>query len=89
MIETTKPRKTFDVNEFRTYINGLLINEKISEPQKSILCSVLERILMDSNNYRGFNYVDWLDHGFNEWKKDGEPEVKTKYYGPEYKRHYH
>ena len=86
-----KPKKTILVESIRTEVNRLLTLDTLDQKQKSILCSFLERVLMDTNNYHGFNYTYWLNQGFEEWRKDGEPGFpkKQKYLGNEYDRTYY
>ena len=86
-----KPKKTILVESIRTEVNRLLTLDTLDQKQKSILCSFLARVLMDTNNYHGFNYTYWLCQGFEEWKKDGEPGFpeKLKYLGNEYDRTYY
>ena len=52
-----KGHKTIKVEELKTYINELLANKKIAESEKIAYCFLLERILFDTNNYRGWNNI--------------------------------
>lgn len=48
-----------------------------SENGSKELCHVIETILHETGNYKGFNYQKWINGG------------RTKYFGPEYKRFYY
>ena len=52
------PRKSFKVADLLEFVNHNLASDKIEESVKDGLCSVVERVLMDTNNYKGFSYVD-------------------------------
>jgi hypothetical protein len=71
-------RKTIEVEEIKRKINNLLERSDDTAPgadAKKTLCSLLEGILHDTGNYRGFNYVYWLKRGNQEWVAAGKPEV--------------
>lgn len=84
-------KKTVRVEWLRDEINRLLSLDTLDQKQKSILCTLLERVLMDTKNYAGFNYNTWLNGGYEKWIKDGAPEFpeKNKYLLPEYDRTYY
>lgn len=53
-----KQRKTFSVEAFKVKVNNFLLNSPdncIDKRQAHM--SMVENILMDSNNYKGFNYL--------------------------------
>lgn len=52
-----KGHKTIKVEELKTYINELLANKKIAESEKVGYCCLLERVLFDTNNYKGWNNI--------------------------------
>ena len=52
-----KGHKTIKVEELKSYINELLANEKIPESEKTSYCFLLERVLFDTNNYKGWNNI--------------------------------
>lgn len=83
-------RKTIEVAKLKERINGYLARKEISQDEKKSLCILLESVLMDTGNYRGFNQTYWLDKGFDEWKAAGRPNFpeKDKFLGPEYDRVY-
>ncbi len=45
--------KTIKVQNLRLCINKLLANKKICESEKIGYCFLLERVLFDTNNYKG------------------------------------
>ena len=84
-----KGRKTIEVNTVRTRVNAMLANPKVTEEERRGMCLVLEFMLYNTNNYNGFNYVDWLNGGCDRWRADGSPSDNSSYLGPEYKRYYY
>jgi hypothetical protein len=88
-----KARKTVEVANIRMDINKILAEDesKVSEETKKELCFFLERLLLDTGNYHGYNNVDWLKGGFNRWWNEGQPDFpeKQKYIGREYSRMYY
>ena len=87
--------KTIKVQDLKSKINTLLaspaVNQRITEETKAILCNLLEDILHDTNNYRGYNHVDWNARGYTAWVEAGQPDFPTKnlYIGREYSRLYY
>lgn len=57
------------------------LSSKISQAEKSIYCTVIEKLLHDSGLYQGWNNLYWIKQGHKEWKEAGEPNfpVKNKY----------
>ena len=70
-------RKTIDRRLVLEEINQAIRDAK-TEDQRLILRHVAERILHQSNTYRGFNWNYWMEKGFEEWKEDGEPDFPEK-----------
>lgn len=83
-------RMTFRVSELKDKVNGMLAKDTLDQKAKASLCSLIEDVLMETDNYRGFNDIYWMDKGFDEWKAAGEPDFpeKQKFMGLEYNRHY-
>lgn len=77
----TRTRKTIHVQELKEHVNMMLEKSKCSDDVRHGIARVMQHVLFETNNYRGFNYVEWLDGGFKAWKADGEPEDNTKYLG--------
>lgn len=49
-------RKTFDVQQFRKFVNDSLVFD-YSDEHKEGLITALEHVLMATGNYKGFRYV--------------------------------
>jgi len=83
--------KTIKISIIQDEINRLLSLDNIDEQTKITLCNFIEKILMDTKNYKGFNHIDWSNGGFDQWEKDGEPGFpeKSKYLSREYSRVYY
>ena len=50
-------RKTFNVSEFRDYVNSKLVLDYLSDAEKYGLLSALDHVLHETGNYKGFGYV--------------------------------
>jgi len=50
-------RKTFNVAEFKDYVNSKLVLDYLSDDEKYGLLSALDHILHETGNYKGFGYV--------------------------------
>ena len=55
-----KQRKTFQVSEFKDYVNEALTrtDDYATKEFKSGLCLALETILHNTGNYEGFHFLD-------------------------------
>lgn len=86
-----KTRSTIEVKKVRDEINRLLTLEHLPDESRKTLCFLVEKILMDTGNYRGFNYYDWLNGGgMEKWIAAGRPAgMQAQYLGNEYKRIYY
>ena len=90
-------RKTIKVKELVASLNQQLANPNLSQEEKKVICSITERILLDTNNYRGFTYITWSTGGAKEWLKaveegrvkEDDYKAKQEYIGPEYNRIYY
>lgn len=69
--------------------NNMLNIDTITQKEKAVVCCMIEALLMDAKCYKGFNYIYWMDKGYDEWVADGKPENNKKYLGEEYNRHYY
>ena len=49
--------KTIKVEELKTYVKELLANKKICVAEKVGYCYLLERVLFDTKNYKGWNNI--------------------------------
>lgn len=50
-------RKTFDVKEFKEWVNDKLSKDYISNELKIGMCASLSHILHETGNYNGFGFV--------------------------------
>jgi hypothetical protein len=50
-------KKTFNVNEYRTMVNEILAKSTCSADMRQGMITMLEEILHQTGNYRGFNYL--------------------------------
>jgi hypothetical protein len=82
------PRKTFDVAEFTAKMNNR-ISRETSEDARRAFCYVLADVLHETGQYRGFQYLDWENGGYDRWVNDGRPTDNRPYLGPEHKRRYY
>lgn len=56
----SRGRKTFSVKELKEFANKSLarIDSDATGEFKAGVCTVIERVLMDSGNYNGFRFLD-------------------------------
>lgn len=59
--------KTIKVQDLRLCVNKLLANKKICESEKAGYCFLLERVLFDTNNYKGYNNIRDAAHDYERW----------------------
>jgi hypothetical protein len=50
-------RKTFNVSEFKDYVNSRLVLDSLSKEEKYGLIVALDHVLNETGNYKGFGYV--------------------------------
>ena len=71
-----KAKKTVTVEYLKAIFNKRLRKEGIdtyTDPKvRRALASVLDEILFHTNNYHGFNYVEWIEGGHEQWEKDNK-----------------
>ncbi|MGB9940458.1 hypothetical protein [Methanosarcina sp.] len=74
-------RTTINVDDFITFCNELLASPAFTQPQKKIICELLEETLKSNNSY-GFYFkpIYWVEHGRKKWIDDDCP-TKLRYYG--------
>ena len=73
-------RKTIEIERIKELANKFFRESKDEMmAERKALQSFIETILYETNTYYGFNYVHWLEKGFNEWIEAGEPDGKEKY----------
>lgn len=49
-------RKTFNVNDFKMWINERLTSDLLTPEHKRGLCNALDHVLHQTNNYNGYGY---------------------------------
>lgn len=54
-----KGKKTIQVESLKIWANNSLKDEFADQNFKAGICAAIERILMDSDNYRGFRFLKW------------------------------
>jgi hypothetical protein len=96
-----KARKTVNVSKVLDVANKLLALPESEDHNASFragVASVLGAVLFDANAYAGFNYLAWVQGGFEQWKKDNEalgasasePVISTEaYLGDQTRRFYY
>lgn len=75
-------RKTIRVEEIIDKINYLLQSEgeHVTDSYREGLCDIAEIILHRTDNYRGFNYIEWIKNdGCRRWEEAGKPEPADEY----------
>jgi hypothetical protein len=53
----SEARKTVEVVEIKKLVNHMLEHSTCSPAERQAMAGVLERVLMFSGNYKGFNYL--------------------------------
>ncbi len=90
-----RKRQTVKVQEVKERVNAMIKAHAHNAPENDQfrmgMAAVLETILHESGQYKGFNYNEWLEGGFTKWREDGEPGFpeKEKYLGDQTNRTYH
>lgn len=90
---TTK-RKTIEVSKVLEDANRQLRRTDLSDETRLAIAMMLERVLFSTGNYKGFNYVAWVDEGgCQRWRADQEragTEIdNTPYLGNQTRRVYY
>lgn len=49
--------KTIKIEDLKTYINEMLANKSICEAEKVSYCILIERVLLNTSNYKGWNRI--------------------------------
>ena len=77
-------RKTIEVDALIEKANFLLSTEgnHVNPSYREGICDLLESILHRTGNYRGFNYIEWMNGGASRWEAHGKPnEADSFMYG--------
>ena len=72
--------KTVKISQILEFANRQLArkDERATQEFKAGVCTMIENILLVSNNYEGFNFLPWLEGGYERWVQAGQPEDETK-----------
>jgi len=54
----SREKKTFNIEEYKTYVNEMLASDYHNATEKYVMCGMLEHILHKSNVYKGFKYLN-------------------------------
>ena len=71
-------RKTFKVEDLKARVNGCIRDTQYTNAEKSVMCMLLENVLHETGNYKGYQYLYWDVTGYDLWKRAGEPEGDDK-----------
>jgi len=82
-----RTRKTYPLRKLVERANRITSNPNITPEARNAVFYLVQGILMDAGAYRGFQYCDWDEWGFEAWRMDGEPECKDHYLGDETRRY--
>lgn len=74
------PRKTIQVEQVLDFVNTQLRCDHWSTDEKKGMYIVLDRILHDTDQYAGFNYVDSYNPEDPDFQIGGNKEVSRQYY---------
>lgn len=72
--------KTVKVSHILEFANSQLARKDDTATQefKAGVCSMIQKVLFLSNNYEGFQFLPWLEGGYERWLEAGQPEDETK-----------
>lgn len=54
----SRQRRTLRVDDLRAKVNAMLATSTCSPAERGAMATVLESVLHDTGNYRGFRYLD-------------------------------
>lgn len=74
------PRKTIQVEQVLNFVNEQLRNNHWTPQEKRGMYVVLDKILHNTDQYAGYNYVDSYDPEDPEFVIGGKKEVSRKYH---------
>ena len=86
---THKPRKTLPIKDLIERANAIMAKDQPAPAHRMTIFSFVQDILMDTGNYRGFNYIHWAESGCKQWRADGEPDDLAPYLGDQSKRFFY
>lgn len=60
-------RKTIDVEYMKKFVNDFLLNSADEQTiKRQAYCTIIEEVLHQTGNYKGFNYLTRIDMGTSE-----------------------
>ena len=71
-----KNRKTIDIAFLKEAANEMLARTDVSDDFRKGVYVLLEAALQNTGNYKGFNYLSWIEKegrehsGVEQWRKD-------------------
>ena len=80
----SKARKTVSIEAMKQKFNFILRSKGediINSDFRRGVASAMVQMLNEADAYNGFNYLDWLEGGYEQWRADGCPEDNIKYLG--------
>lgn len=81
-------RKTVSLRQVIERINGLIETAE-SDRERRRLMTMAEDFLHLTGQYRGFQYLDWENGGYDRWVADGKPEDNHPYIGNKTRVYYY
>ncbi len=76
-----KNRKTYEVEALTVRINRRLADKATLPVVRKELAALLSAVLHATGNYHGFNYLDWLETGHQDWVDAGKPSDTAPFLG--------
>ena len=86
-----RSKKTLDVAALLAESNRLLAlpdSEYVNAEWRKGVATVLDHVLHATGNYNGYNFLGWLNGGYDRWVAEGRHESTTPYLGDETRRVY-
>lgn len=74
-----RPRKTFEVEGLKKRVNNLLAAPDTTPDERRGAYSVLESVLMETDNYKGFGYLLSETNGEGRLKEDYD-DTRRRYF---------
>jgi hypothetical protein len=70
-------RKTVTVDIIRDKVNQMIAAPKSTQEGRVALSVFLSSLLLETGNYRGFQYLDWKATGYQKWCEAVEAKKKA------------
>jgi hypothetical protein len=83
-----RKRTTVDVETIREKANLALAGDYGDAGYRAGIASLLETVLHAANQYKGFNYLGWLNGGVAAWEAAGRPKDTEPFLGDQSRRVY-